>query len=186
MALNLKESLKYGVLSVFVNLFHLCDVFIMSPCRGLHNIITVTPKSKMMQLEKSYRGKNCIVTGGSSGIGMELALLLSSLGANVIISSRKLDMLELVATRCRLLHPKAVIIPIALDLEKYENIAEYTAQVMDKLQKNNLPLKIDVLINNAGLSSRGAAMDTSMATLEKMMVSSRRAHYPQLLILNLS
>ena len=103
---------------------------------------------------------------------MELALLLSSLGANVIISSRNLDMLELVATRCRLLHPKAVIIPIVLDLEKYENIAEYTAQVMNSLQKNSLPQKIDVLINNAGLSSRGAAMDTSMATLEKMMVRS--------------
>ena len=36
---------------------------------------------------------------------------------------------------------------------------------------NGLPRRIDVLINNAGLSSRGMALDTDMGTLERLMVS---------------
>ena len=165
------DSIKYGFLTTLLSLIHFCDVMIMRPFRFLYDSMTVSQKSKLARLGLSYRGKNCIVTGGSSGIGMELAVLLSSLGANVVISSRSSDKLEEVARRCKLLNPSSIVLPIVLDLERYDNIAEYSALVVKTLKENNLSERIDVLINNAGMSSRGTAIDTSMNTLEKMMVS---------------
>ena len=165
------DPIKYGLLTSLLGFIHFCDVMIMRPFRFFYDSMTVSQKSKLVRLGLSYRGKNCVVTGGSSGIGMELAILLSSLGANVVISSRSSDKLDEVARRCKLLNPSSIVLPIILDLERYDTIAEYSALVIKTLRENNLPERIDVLINNAGMSSRGTAIDTSMKTLEKMMVS---------------
>jgi short-subunit dehydrogenase len=116
-------------------------------------------------------GKTVVVTGGSSGIGLEIAKLLSSFGANIIISSRNKEKLIEVAALCQIINPKIKVFPIELDLEKYQNIDNYTTQIIDTLESNGLSPKIDVLINSAGVSSRGLAMDTSMETLERVMVS---------------
>jgi short-subunit dehydrogenase len=111
------------------------------------------------------------VTGGSSGIGLEIAKLLSSFGANIIISARNKEKLIEVAALCQIINPIIMVLPIELDLEKYRNIDDYTTQIIDTLEKNGLSSKIDVLINSAGVSSRGLAMDTNMETLERIMVS---------------
>ena len=170
MAVNIKEALKYALLSIVLNFIHLLSVLLINPLKNLTTFLTETVESKEKFLKLSYHGKNCIVTGGSSGIGKELATQLSSLGANVIISSRSLENLEDVAAQCRLRYPQTRIFPIILDLERYDKIPEYTKTVLETLKENGLPQRIDVLINNAGLSSRGAAMDTSMQTLQKIMV----------------
>jgi short-subunit dehydrogenase len=116
-------------------------------------------------------GKTVVVTGGSSGIGLEIAKLLSSFGANIIISARNKEKLIEVAALCQIINPKTMVFPIEIDLEKYQNIDDYTTQIIDTLEKNGLSSKIDVLINSAGVSSRGLAMDTNMETLERIMVS---------------
>jgi NADPH:quinone reductase-like Zn-dependent oxidoreductase len=165
MTTNVKESTIYAFVSAIVTLVHLFNTFISNPTKWIYYKITQPESFSIDLLRKYYSGKTCIITGGSSGIGMELVKLLSSLGANVVISSRNQEKLLEVAE----LYP-GTIIPIVLDLEKLDKIDEYYVQVMDALKKKNLPQKIDVLINNAGLSSRGGAMDTSMETLEKLMV----------------
>jgi NADPH:quinone reductase-like Zn-dependent oxidoreductase len=170
MVVNIKEALKYALLSVVLTFIHLLNVLVINPLQNISKLLTETPELTRKLLKHSYHGKNCVVTGGSSGIGKELAIQLSSLGANVIISSRSIEKLEDVAAQCRLLYPQTQIFPIILDLEKYDNISEYTKTVLQTLKENGLPQRIDVLINNAGLSSRGAAMDTSMQTLQKIMV----------------
>ena len=170
MAVNIKEALKYALLSIVLNFIHILNILVINPLQNISAYFTETPELAAKFLKLSYHGKNCVVTGGSSGIGKELAIQLSSLGANVIISSRSLEKLEDVAAQCRLLYPQTRIFPIILDLERYDNISEYTKTVLATLKENGLPQRIDVLINNAGLSSRGAAMDTSMQTLQKIMV----------------
>lgn len=170
MVANMKEALKYALLSIVLNFIHLINVLLINPLKNINEFLTENAESRAKFLMLSYHGKNCVVTGGSSGIGKELAIKLSSLGANVIISSRSLEKLEDVTAQCRLLYPQTRIFPIILDLERYDNISEYTKTVLATLKENGLPERIDVLINNAGLSSRGAAMDTSMQTLQKVMV----------------
>lgn len=172
MANSIKDSLTYAFLTLIISTINLISVLIIDPCKFLFSQATLTSKTTTDLLEKKYRGKTCLITGGSSGIGMELAKLLSSLGATIIISSRNKDKLEDVAAHCRFLHPKVLIFPIVLDLEKYDEVHEYTDKILDTLERNRLPRRVDVLINNAGLSSRGTAMDTNMDTLQRLMVSS--------------
>jgi len=124
-------------------------------------------------LTEFYSGKVIIITGASSGIGASLAHMLASIpGTVVIISSRSMEKLEEVAHSCRLENPSARVFPVVLDLENFEGVDQYTANVMETLRKNGLPSHVDVLINNAGVSSRGAAMETSMSTVQKIMVYS--------------
>jgi short-subunit dehydrogenase len=114
-------------------------------------------------------GKTVVVTGGSSGIGLEIAKLLSSFGANIIISSRNKEKLIEVAALCRIINPKISVFPIELDLEKYQNIDDYTTQIIDTLEKKGLSPKIDVLINSAGVSSRYTYIFITYALLDELM-----------------
>ena len=60
-----------------------------------------------------FHGKTVWITGASSGIGKALAIKLSSLGANLVLTSRKEDQLLKVAKLC-----KNECFILTLDLEK--------------------------------------------------------------------
>ena len=99
-----------------------------------------------------YQNKKIWLTGASSGIGEALCKTLSEYGAFLIISSRNGESLE--ATRKSLAHPeKCKIYPI--DLSNPENVEEVSSLVL----KAEGP--IDMLINNAGISQRDYAINTS-------------------------
>jgi NADP-dependent 3-hydroxy acid dehydrogenase YdfG len=69
----------------------------------------------------NFKNKNVWITGASSGIGKALALEFNRLGANVILSARNIDKLNLV--KSKLTYPdKAHILP--LDLMDYQNLKE--------------------------------------------------------------
>lgn len=166
---NATETLKAVFYSVVLNAAHLFKLLIWDSVHWLRHCLT--GGSAAHTLIEFYSGKVCIITGASSGIGASLAQMLSSIpGTIVIISSRSMDKLEEVATMCRIEYPTARIFPVALDLENFETVEQYTTKVLETLRKNGLPPHIDVLINNAGVSSRGAAMETSMAMVQKIMV----------------
>ena len=60
-----------------------------------------------------FHGKTVWITGASSGIGKALAIKLSSLGANLVLSSRKEDQLHKVANLC---NSECFILKLDLDL----------------------------------------------------------------------
>jgi len=101
----------------------------------------------------NFKDKIVWITGASSGIGKALAIELSSLGAKLIISSRNIDKLELVKTKCANSNDIKIL---KLDLEDYLNL--------DKIAAKALTLfgNIDILINNGGISQRSLAIDTGM------------------------
>ena len=47
--------------------------------------------------EDALKGKTIVVTGGGTGLGKAMSTYFSELGANVVISSRKLDILKATA-----------------------------------------------------------------------------------------
>lgn len=51
-------------------------------------------------IKKFYNGKNIVITGASSGIGKDLALLLAESGASLALSARRRELLEEVREEC--------------------------------------------------------------------------------------
>jgi NAD(P)-dependent dehydrogenase (short-subunit alcohol dehydrogenase family) len=92
----------------------------------------------------SLEGKTAIITGGSRGLGREMALAFAERGANIVVASRKVENCETVANEVRALGRRALAIGFHAaswsDAEMLANasIAEFGY--------------IDILVNNAGMS----------------------------------
>jgi len=94
------------------------------------------------------------------------------LGAHVILSSRDLKKLNDVSLECQEIALSKKIqkfFVIQVDMEAYNKMDEYWKNCQKTLENNSLSSTIDVLILNAGISSRGACNETSIDVLEKLM-----------------
>ncbi len=100
------------------------------------------------------------ITGASSGIGEALAYHLSRRGYRLILSARRTGQLQEVKSRCA--HPDRVAL-LPLDLEQWENLAPVTRQAVALFGR------VDVLVNNAGLSQRSRILETGMAVYDRLM-----------------
>src|SRR3954467_6200329 len=80
-----------------------------------------------------------LVTGGGSGIGRGIADLFASLGAHVVIASRKLERVEAAAEEIRQAGGRASA--VAVDVREAERVQAMVAEVMEKHGR------IDVLVN---------------------------------------
>lgn len=107
-----------------------------------------------------YTNKVVWITGASSGIGKALALELSNQGAKLILSSRKETDLVAVQNECK--NPEAVVV-FPLDLEQYQDFETLVNQAI------TLFGRIDILVNNGGISQRSLAKDTKIQVDEKIM-----------------
>ena len=58
----------------------------------------------------SLEGKTAIITGGSRGLGREMALAFAERGANIVVASRKVENCEIVANEVRALGRRALAI----------------------------------------------------------------------------
>lgn len=108
----------------------------------------------------SFQNKVVWVTGASSGIGKALALELSQQDALLILSARKKQTLDEVKAACK--NPENVKV-LPLDLEKYENFDQKVAEAIKWFGR------IDILVNNGGISQRAFAKDTSIDVDKRIM-----------------
>jgi NAD(P)-dependent dehydrogenase (short-subunit alcohol dehydrogenase family) len=90
------------------------------------------------------RGKVALVTGGSRGLGREMVLAFASAGADVIIASRKLAGCEDVAREVEALGRKAL--PYACHVGDWQALDGLVDAAYSRFGK------VDVLVNNAGMS----------------------------------
>ena len=105
-----------------------------------------------------------LVTGASSGIGLEMAKYLDSLGYELILVARNKEKLELLAKR---LNHKAKI--IVMDLKNTEDIKSLYVLV-----KND---DIDLLVNNAGFGLCGNFSETDLTTELEMIDVNIKAYH---------
>jgi short-subunit dehydrogenase len=108
----------------------------------------------------NWKGKTVWITGASSGIGRALATEFAKKGAHLLLSGRKTEALEAVKAECS---KASAVDLLPFDLANYKDAEKWVAQALDRLGR------VDLLINNAGISQRSLIADTSMVVVEKLM-----------------
>ena len=96
-------------------------------------------------------GKVALVTGGSRGLGLQMAEALGEMGARLAITARKAD--ELAAAKARLEQQGIEALTVMGDLSKFEQIPGLVGTVLEHYGK------IDILVNNAGANWAAPAAD---------------------------
>jgi len=87
------------------------------------------------------KGKNIIVTGGGTGLGKSMATRFAELGANLVITSRREDVINDAAKELRKLKGKVIAIPCDVrDPDQVESMVDQTVKGLGS---------IDILLNNA-------------------------------------
>ena len=108
----------------------------------------------------SFKNKVFWITGSSSGIGKSLAIELSKHGVNLILSSRNKNSLEDVKKMC---DNSSEIKVLPLDLEDYTNMNPKVSEAISYFGR------IDVLVNNGGVSQRSLVKDTNVSVDKRLM-----------------
>ncbi len=96
-------------------------------------------------------GKVAVVTGGSRGLGREMVLAFAARGADVVIASRKLENCEAVAGEVRALGRRALA--VAYHAASWQGADDLAAAAYAEFGR------VDVLVNNAGMSPLYASVD---------------------------
>ena len=97
---------------------------------------------------RDYQGKTAVITGASSGIGVEFANRFAERGANLVLVARRKERLESVAKQIQSKHKVKVDVVVA-DLAEVGS----AEKLFKTLQRKKL--QIDVLVNNAGFGTMG-------------------------------
>jgi NAD(P)-dependent dehydrogenase (short-subunit alcohol dehydrogenase family) len=106
-------------------------------------------------------GKVALVTGGSRGLGLQIAEALGEMGAKLALTARKPDELEEAREHLSRQNVEALALPC--DLSRPEAIAPMVSKLIDRYGK------VDVLVNNAGASWGAAAEDHPLEAWQKLV-----------------
>lgn len=104
--------------------------------------------------------KVAIITGGSSGIGLACATKFIQNGYTVVVTGRNTEKLH---TAVQKLQPMGEVLGIVSDVSKTADCQDVVKKTIDKFEK------IDVLINNAGISMRALFQNLDLSVFEKVM-----------------
>ena len=96
-------------------------------------------------------GRVALVTGGSRGLGRQMALAFAAHGADVAIASRKLEQCEATAKEIEALGRRAL--PVACHVGKWDQLDILVETVYGHFGQ------LDILVNNAGMSPLYESLD---------------------------
>ncbi|MBO5847645.1 MAG: SDR family oxidoreductase [Bacteroidales bacterium] len=114
-----------------------------------------------------YKDKVVIVTGASSGIGLASVRNFASLGAKVVLAARSIEKLEKIAeelnNRFAAHNSQLIAYCIKTDVTKEEDCKNLIDKTIETFGK------IDVLVNNAGISMRAVFKDMDLSVMKSLM-----------------
>lgn len=111
---------------------------------------------------KALKDKVIWITGASSGIGEALAYALQHHEAKLILSARRKEQLQTVKNNCDKNHQDNISV-LDLDLSDKNTLKDKTAEAISCYGK------IDILINNGGISQRDSALNTALEIDRQIM-----------------
>ncbi len=112
---------------------------------------------------ENLRGRWALVTGASSGFGVEFAKLLAERNANLVLVARRTELMDKLAEELRGKHRVQVVV-IGMDLSR----AGVGAELKSDLDGRG-GIAIDVLVNNAGLGMYGTFLDQPLQKITDML-----------------
>jgi NAD(P)-dependent dehydrogenase (short-subunit alcohol dehydrogenase family) len=115
------------------------------------------------------QGKTALVTGGSRGLGLQMAHALGEAGARIMLSSRKAGDLEEATADLQAAGIDARW--IAADCAREEDIRKLADQTMERMGD------IDILVNNAGAAWGAPAEDHPVEGWDKVMNLNVRGYF---------
>lgn len=116
-------------------------------------------------MELTLGGKRALVTGASSGLGLHFSEVLARAGASVTLAARRTDMVETEALR--LVEAGFEAGAISLDVTAPESVEAVFEDGR----------AFDIVINNAGISITGPAMDMSLDDFEAVVATNLTGVY---------
>lgn len=122
---------------------------------------------------ENIRGKTCIITGASSGIGRASAYALAEQGVNLVLTARREERLKEICLDCEKKGVKAVYYA-------GDAVEENTAVEVVKLALRNFG-HIDMFLSNAGIGIYKPFLETTMQDYDKLMDTNVRSSYAFLL-----
>jgi NAD(P)-dependent dehydrogenase (short-subunit alcohol dehydrogenase family) len=114
-------------------------------------------------------GRTALVTGGSRGLGLQIAQALGEAGAKVMLSARKEAELEEAAAQLSAAGIDARW--IAADCAKEEDIRRLAEQTLERIGD------VDILVNNAGAAWGAPAEDHPVEAWDKVMNLNVRGYF---------
>jgi NAD(P)-dependent dehydrogenase (short-subunit alcohol dehydrogenase family) len=106
-------------------------------------------------------GKVALITGGSRGLGLQMAEALGELGAKIAITARK--QAELDEAAAHLQAQGVEVLTVAADLSDFESIPGVVDRVLERFET------IDILVNNAGATWGAPAEEHPPEAWHKVM-----------------
>ena len=103
-----------------------------------------------------FKNKVAIITGGSSGIGLEVAKNLFKKGAKIVLVGRSKKVHKI----AKKFKNKSKILSFSIDLTDEENVKNLVGETIKKFKK------IDILVNSAGVTGPGNIDNTSLSSWE--------------------
>lgn len=126
---------------------------------------------------KGLKGKNVLITGGSSGIGRAIAQRFAEAGANVSINyysdrEEAEDTRQEMLTACQAMESCGVKpVLVQADVSKEEDVTRLFKETLDALGR------LDILINNAGMQVEGASHEIDVKDIDRMIAVNLRGAY---------
>jgi NADP-dependent 3-hydroxy acid dehydrogenase YdfG len=116
----------------------------------------------MAERKKGF-GRTALITGASSGMGLELSRLFAANGYNLVVVARSVEKLKALATQLESEHQVRVL-ACPMDLSQ--------PQAVDVLwsELTNAGVAVDVLVNNAGVGLYGELWEQDADELRRMLV----------------
>eukprot|EP00798_Chlamydomonas_sp_ICE-L_P011715 gene11715-34442_t len=155
----------------------------LQPARPVDGSFKASGRTVVITGGSQASGRTVVITGGSQGIGRATALTFAKKGYNVVVCARDATKLQYVANDCAALANRqgsALAIPcdgtterdvrdmgsalaIPCDVTNEREVRDMVNRVLAKFEK------VDVVVNNAGVMTRGAFADTPALEAKQLM-----------------